>query len=294
MPEGVPEGQILGIEGTAWNLSASVFGEDLISLYSNPYSPPSGGIHPREAAQHHASVLKEVVSKALSETDLDKIAGVAFSQGPGLGPCLRTVGTAARTLALTLGVPLIGVNHCVAHVEIGRFACGCKDPIVLYASGANTQVLGFLRSRYRIFGETLDIGLQTSDEMPRVPCVLFDANALMIPGEFGVDVFTETEMLIGSYEPITLRGVVNELEGLSQGRGRGASAARVGLRLSQRCTVCDNPSETVPVDDMIVMFAENSGCIVMTNDRGLKKKLSRCGIDIIVLRNQKTLDIIRS
>lgn len=135
---------------------------------------------------------------------------------------------------------------------------------------------------------------QTSDEMPRVPRVLFDANALMIPGEFGVDVFTETEMLIGSYEPITLRGVVNELEGLSQGRGRGASAARVGLRLSQRCTVCDNPSETVPVDDMIVMFAENSGCIVMTNDRGLKKKLSRCGIDIIVLRNQKTLDIIRS
>ena len=162
MPEGISDGQILGIEGTAWNLSASVFGEDLISLYSNPYSPPTGGIHPREAAQHHASVLKEVVSKALSETDLDKIAGIAFSQGPGLGPCLRTVGTAARTLALTLGVPLIGVNHCVAHVEIGRFACGCRDPIVLYASGANTQVLGFLRSRYRIFGETLDIGLGNS------------------------------------------------------------------------------------------------------------------------------------
>lgn len=135
---------------------------------------------------------------------------------------------------------------------------------------------------------------QTADETPRVPRVLFDANALMIPVEFGVDVFSETEMLIGRYEPITLRGVVNELEGLSQGRGRGASAARVGLRLSQRCTICDNPSENMPVDDMIVMFADNCGCIVMTNDRGLKKKLTGCGIDIIVLRNQKTLDIIRS
>ncbi|MBN2733790.1 MAG: bifunctional N(6)-L-threonylcarbamoyladenine synthase/serine/threonine protein kinase [Methanomicrobiaceae archaeon] len=152
-------GQILGIEGTAWNLSAAVFGENLISLYSDPYSPPNGGIHPREAAQHHATVLKDVVSKALSGQDLDNISGIAFSRGPGLGPCLRTVATAARSLAVALDVPLIGVNHCVAHVEIGRFACGCDDPIVLYASGANTQVLGFLKSRYRIFGETLDIGL---------------------------------------------------------------------------------------------------------------------------------------
>ncbi|WFN36557.1 bifunctional N(6)-L-threonylcarbamoyladenine synthase/serine/threonine protein kinase [Methanomicrobium antiquum] len=151
--------QILGIEGTAWNLSAAVFGEELISLHSNPYSPPNGGIHPREAAQHHAAVLKDVVSKALLDVDLKDISGVAFSQGPGLGPCLRTVATAARSIAIALNVPLIGVNHCVAHVEIGRHTCGCDDPIVLYASGANTQVLGFLKSRYRIFGETLDIGL---------------------------------------------------------------------------------------------------------------------------------------
>ncbi|WP_245323451.1 bifunctional N(6)-L-threonylcarbamoyladenine synthase/serine/threonine protein kinase [Methanomicrobium sp. W14] len=150
---------VLGIEGTAWNLSAAVFGDSLVSLYSNPYRPSTGGIHPREAAQHHASVLKDVVSKALSGVDPERISGVAFSMGPGLGPCLRTVGTAARSLSQALGVPLIGVNHCVAHVEIGRFACGCTDPVVLYASGANTQVLGYLKSRYRIFGETLDIGL---------------------------------------------------------------------------------------------------------------------------------------
>jgi N6-L-threonylcarbamoyladenine synthase/protein kinase Bud32 len=150
-------GQILGIEGTAWNLSAAVFENDLVSLYGKPYSPAQGGIHPREAAQHHASEMKSVISRVL--TSPEKISGVAYSQGPGLGPCLRTVATAARSLSLALGVPLVGVNHCVAHVEIGRFATGCHDPVVLYASGANTQVIGYLNQRYRIFGETLDIGI---------------------------------------------------------------------------------------------------------------------------------------
>ena len=150
-------GQILGIEGTAWNLSAALFDQDLISLVSRPYSPALGGIHPREAAQHHASVMKELISSVLKEPG--KITGIAFSQGPGLGPCLRTVATAARSLALALDVPLVGVNHCIAHVEIGRFATRCHDPIVLYASGANTQVIGYLNGRYRIFGETLDIGI---------------------------------------------------------------------------------------------------------------------------------------
>jgi len=150
-------GQILGIEGTAWNLSAALFNRDLVSLVSRPYHPVQGGIHPREAAQHHASAMNELIGTIL--TDPEKVEGIAFSQGPGLGPCLRTVATAARSLALALDVPLVGVNHCVAHVEIGCFATGCKDPIVLYASGANTQVIGYLNGRYRIFGETLDVGI---------------------------------------------------------------------------------------------------------------------------------------
>ena len=141
----------------SWNLSAALFDTDLLALCSRPYSPVHGGIHPREAAQHHAAAMKEVIGAVLKEPE--KITGIAFSQGPGLGPCLRTVATAARSLALALDVPLAGVNHCVAHVEIGCWATGCRDPIVLYASGANTQVIGYLNGRYRIFGETLDIGI---------------------------------------------------------------------------------------------------------------------------------------
>jgi N6-L-threonylcarbamoyladenine synthase/protein kinase Bud32 len=153
-------GPVLGIEGTAWNLSAAIFDDSLQALYSRPYKPLQGGIHPREAAQHHASEMKTVISRVLEEYgDNKEISGIAFSVGPGLGPCLRTAATAARSLSLAFGVPLVGVNHCVAHIEIGRYATGCNDPVTLYASGANTQVIGYLKSRYRIFGETLDIGL---------------------------------------------------------------------------------------------------------------------------------------
>ncbi|MDF2955235.1 bifunctional N(6)-L-threonylcarbamoyladenine synthase/serine/threonine protein kinase [Candidatus Alkanophaga liquidiphilum] len=156
---------VIGIEGTAWNLSIAVIDEkDVIAEAEATYIPKHGGIHPREAAQHHAAEIKGVLSKALSAaaehgvTPHD-INGVAFSQGPGMGPCLRVVATAARTLSLKLKVPLVGVNHCIAHVEVGRWRCGTKDPVTLYVSGANSQVLAYRGGHYRILGETLDIGI---------------------------------------------------------------------------------------------------------------------------------------
>jgi len=153
---------ILGIEGTAWNLSAALVDErKIISEYEKPYLPKEGGIHPRDAAQSHASNIKEVISKTIkkAEIDLDEIKGVAFSIGPGMGPCLRTVATASRALSLLLKVPLLGVNHCVAHIEFGRWLTGAKNPLVLYVSGANSQVIAYRDKKYRIYGETLDIGV---------------------------------------------------------------------------------------------------------------------------------------
>ncbi|MGA7075589.1 MAG: UGMP family protein, partial [Halobacteriota archaeon] len=151
---------VLGLEGTAWNLSASLVNDDEVLCEANSaYIPASGGIHPREAAQHFASNVTAVLRQVLSSTDPHSIEGVAFSQGPGLGPCLRIVGTAARATALRLGVPLVGVNHCVAHIEVERWKTDLLDPIVLYVSGANSQVLSYRQERYRILGETLDIGI---------------------------------------------------------------------------------------------------------------------------------------
>jgi rRNA-processing protein FCF1 len=123
--------------------------------------------------------------------------------------------------------------------------------------------------------------------------VLLDANGLMVPVQFGVDVFAEIEGLIGSFEPLTLEEIVKELEGLSKGRGRDAAAAKVGLSLANRCVVQKSPLTGVPVDDMIVEFADETGCIVMTNDRRLRERLLDKNIDVISLRNQKTLEMIR-
>lgn len=153
----------LGIEGTAHTIGAGVV-DGRCRVLSNEfetYIPPEGGIHPREAANHHAErvlpVIEAAMGKArLSLSDLDLIA---FSQGPGLGPCLRTAATAARALSASLGKPLMGVNHCIAHLEIGRGTTPARDPVLLYVSGGNTQVIAFTGGRYRIFGETLDIGV---------------------------------------------------------------------------------------------------------------------------------------
>lgn len=150
---------VLGLEGTAWNLSAAIVDEkDVIAETTATYMPASGGIHPREAAQHHANHIARVIRETLKKGGRD-IDAVAFSQGPGLGPCLRTVATAARALALSLAIPLIGVNHCIAHIEVGRWKTSASDPVTLYVSGANSQVLAYRAGRYRVFGETLDIGI---------------------------------------------------------------------------------------------------------------------------------------
>ncbi len=153
----------LGIEGTAHTLGVGVVDSErkVLSNVIDMYRPPQGGLHPREAANHHAEVVAGNIEKAVSEAgiSLKDVDLVAFSMGPGLGPCLRVAGTAARSLALSLGVPIIGVNHCIAHIEIGNAVTGCTDPCLLYASGGNTQVIAYSDSRYRIFGETQDVGI---------------------------------------------------------------------------------------------------------------------------------------
>lgn len=176
--------RILGIEGTAWAASAAVFDAetDDVFIETDAYQPESGGIHPREAAEHMHDAIPRVVERALeharethdgpgteSPIDVDErgssgqqaapVDAIAFSRGPGLGPCLRVVGTAARALSQALEVPLIGVNHMVAHLEIGRHSSGFDSPVCLNASGANAHLLAYRNGHYRVLGETMDTGV---------------------------------------------------------------------------------------------------------------------------------------
>jgi len=152
---------VLGIESTAHTAGVGVVAPDGTVLANrSAFYTPAEGIHPREAARHHAAALPELVHAALADAGVAarELALVAYARGPGLGPCLRTGATAARALAHVAGVPVLGVNHCVAHLEIGLLE-GARDPVLLYLSGGNTQVIAHSAGRYRVFGETLDIGL---------------------------------------------------------------------------------------------------------------------------------------
>ncbi|MFB6143371.1 MAG: bifunctional N(6)-L-threonylcarbamoyladenine synthase/serine/threonine protein kinase [Halorientalis sp.] len=167
--------RVLGIEGTAWAASAAVYDAptDAVTIETEAYQPESGGLHPREAAEHMGEHVPEVVERALAHArslpprgagdgesdDGPPVDAVAFSRGPGLGPCLRIVATAARAVAQRLDVPLVGVNHMVAHLEIGRHRSGFASPVCLNASGANAHVLAFRNGRYRVLGETMDTGV---------------------------------------------------------------------------------------------------------------------------------------
>ena len=157
----------LGIEGTAHSIGVGIIKDvnqrcRVLSNKIKTYQPETGGIHPREAANHHAIYIADLIQESIQKANItfSEVDLISFSQGPGLGPCLRTAATAARALALSLEKPLIGVNHCVAHLEIGRGTIeNCIDPVLLYVSGANTQVIAFAEGKYRVFGETLDVGI---------------------------------------------------------------------------------------------------------------------------------------
>lgn len=69
------------------------------------------------------------------------------------------VAVVARTVAQLWNKPLLGVNHCIGHIEMGRLITGATSPTVLYVSGGNTQVIAYSERRYRIFGETIDIAV---------------------------------------------------------------------------------------------------------------------------------------
>ena len=157
------EAYCLGIESSADDFGVGIanFNGKILANKFDSYIPKEGGIHPREAARHHSEVADKVLKDTLTEAEIKptELSVIAFSQGPGLGPSLRTGATVARALASYLDIPLVGVNHSVAHIEIGKLKTGVVDPVTLYVSGGNTMVTAFEAGRYRVFGETLDIAL---------------------------------------------------------------------------------------------------------------------------------------
>jgi len=169
----------LGIESTAHTFGCSVleFSSDrgnmgrVLSDVRDSYKAPEGtGIHPREASRHHAETSPSTLKQSLEKAKIliEDVDVIAYSAGPGLGPCLRIGAVVARTLATYYKKPLVPVNHALGHVELGSMLTGASDPLVLLVSGGHTMIIAFSGNRWRVFGETLDITIgQLLDQFGR-------------------------------------------------------------------------------------------------------------------------------
>ena len=158
----------LGLEGSANKLGVGVVRHnvdgsvDILSNVRHTYvTPPGTGFLPSDTARHHRRWLVTVAREAVlrAEVRVQDCSCICFTKGPGMGAPLQSVSVVARTLSLLFSLPLVGVNHCIGHIEMGRTITGASNPIVLYVSGGNTQVIAYSNQRYRIFGETLDIAV---------------------------------------------------------------------------------------------------------------------------------------
>ena len=170
----------LGIESTAHTFGIGIVTSrgKVLANSMDSFHTEKGGLIPNELRDHHEKIKEKVLNNALEKAKikLNEIDLMSFSQGPGIAPALLVGMKFAKDIAKKIKVPLVGVNHCVAHLEIGKLLTKSKsrkykisgtpkikdfrvNPVLLYASGANTQIIAYEAEKYRIFGETLDQGI---------------------------------------------------------------------------------------------------------------------------------------
>ncbi len=174
----------LGIESTAHTFGISVvdFNGKILSNEIDMFSVKDGGMIPHEVAEHHRKVCDSVLNRALEKagTKIEDINLISYSHGPGLSPALIVGKDFAKKLSEENKTDIIGVNHCIAHLTIGTLVTSAKDPVYLYVSGVNTQVIALAGGKFRIFGETLDIGLGNAlDKFGREAGLGFPAGPLI-------------------------------------------------------------------------------------------------------------------
>lgn len=166
--------RILGIETSCDETAAAVVEQGARVLSSVVASQiathwPYGGVVPELASREHLRAIVPIVRRALEEagTGFDGLEAIAVTQGPGLVGSLLVGLTYAKALSLSLGLPLIGVNHLEGHVHAvllqQRQEGGPEvefPALALVASGGHTLTVRVeadgLRFRYSVLGRTRD------------------------------------------------------------------------------------------------------------------------------------------
>jgi glycoprotease/Kae1 family metallohydrolase len=173
---------ILGVESTAHTFGVGIVTDkgEVLANAVDSYTSKDVGMIPHEIAEHHNKVAENVLKQALEEASIrwDDIELIAYSAGPGLDPALWAGYHISKKWAEDNGKKLVGVNHCAAHLSIGKVYNKLEDPCYLYVSGVNTQIIVYENGKYRVIGETLDLGLGNMlDKFGRVLGLGFPAGA---------------------------------------------------------------------------------------------------------------------
>ncbi len=156
---------VLGIESTAHTFGVGICDNGrILANQKRMYPIKDRGMIPVQVANFHMRNAAAVIKDALDESGLgaNQIDAVGYTKGPGLGPCLSVGHMAAKLFSARYRLPLMPVNHALGHIEITKQAFKLKDPLVLYVSGGNSQVLGLVERpfrHYQVYGETFDIGI---------------------------------------------------------------------------------------------------------------------------------------
>lgn len=202
----------LGIESTAHTFGIAMVNDkgDILSNVRDMFKPELGkGFTPFELAEHHYIVSSKVLGDALKESKLQMkdVDAVSFSQGMGIPNSLKIGAAVARYISLKYNKPLVGVNHGVAHIEIGRLKTGAIDPVIVYLSGGNTSIITFIGGRYKILGETLDIPIGNALD------VLARELGLSMPGGPEIEKLAKTGKFVEF--PYVVKGMDISLTGIT-------------------------------------------------------------------------------
>jgi N6-L-threonylcarbamoyladenine synthase len=158
---------ILGIESSCDDTSAAVLkGNKVLAnlIATQAVHEKFGGVVPELASRAHQKNIVPVVEMAMKEAGIDyhQLSAIAFTQGPGLSGSLLVGGSFAKSLALSLDVPLISVHHMHAHILAHFIEDEANDIpdfpfLCLTVSGGHTQIVQVDGPReMMILGQTLD------------------------------------------------------------------------------------------------------------------------------------------
>ncbi|MCV9884566.1 tRNA (adenosine(37)-N6)-threonylcarbamoyltransferase complex transferase subunit TsaD [Metabacillus halosaccharovorans] len=119
-----------------------------------------GGVVPEIASRHHVEQLTIVFEEAMKQAELsfEDISAIAVTEGPGLVGALLTGINAAKALAFSHSIPLVGVHHIAGHIYANRLIKELEFPLLaLVVSGGHTELVYMKEhGNFKVIGETLD------------------------------------------------------------------------------------------------------------------------------------------